>query len=96
MAEDIALDTSTTITNRQLRDFTDRLESLHLRMDKFYAWAGVLQKDFRAMQQRVAFLESHCELDLGQEAQILHLQERLQQAKLSHCTNKTVRQGPAP
>ena len=69
------------ITQGQLRDFTDRLESLHTRMDKFYSWAGLLQKDFRAMQQRVAFLESQCELDVGQTAQESCLLERVRAAK---------------
>lgn len=67
--------------NNTLRDFTDRLESLHNRMDKFYVWAGVLQKEYRAMQQRVAFLESQCELDVGQAALDACLQERLLRAK---------------
>jgi hypothetical protein len=53
----------------RLREFTDRLESLHRRQDKFYEWAGLLQKEFRVMQQRMAFLESQCQLDLGQQAQ---------------------------
>ena len=70
-----------TITHRQLRDFTDRLESLHTRMDKFYSWAGLLQKEFRAMQQRLAFLESQCELDLGQTTQETLLLDRVKGLK---------------
>lgn len=61
----------------RLREFTDQLESLHRRQDKFYEWAGLLQKEFRAMQQRIAFLESQCELDLGQQAQDASLLSRL-------------------
>ena len=76
------MDSSVTITTGQLRDFTDRLESLHTRMDRFYEWAGILQKEYRAMQQRVAFLESQCELDVGQQAQDICLQERLQKVRL--------------
>jgi hypothetical protein len=61
----------------RLREFTDQLESLHRRQDKFYEWAGLLQKEFRAMQQRITFLESQCELDLGQQAQDASLLSRL-------------------
>ena len=61
----------------RIREFTDQLESLHRRQDKFYEWAGLLQKEFRAMQQRIAFLESQCELDLGQQAQDASLLSRL-------------------
>jgi protein gp37 len=70
-----------TPTKTELRDFTDQLESLHRRMDKFYAWAGILQKEFRAMQQRVTFLESQCEIDVGQSAQESAVLERLQKIK---------------
>lgn len=63
--------------DNRLREFTDQLESLHRRQDKFYEWAGLLQKEFRAMQQRIAFLESQCELDLGQQAQDASLLSRL-------------------
>ena len=57
------------------------LHSLHTRMDRFYEWAGVLQKEYRAMQQRVSYLESQCELDMGQTAQDSCLQQRLRQVK---------------
>ena len=70
-----------TPTKTELRDFTDQLESLHRRMDKFYAWAGILQKEFRAMLQRVTFLESQCEIDVGQSAQESAVLERLQKIK---------------
>ena len=63
--------------DNRLREFTDQLESLHRRQDKFYEWAGLLQKEFRAMQQRITFLESQCELDLGQQAQDASLLSRL-------------------
>ena len=71
-----------TPTKVELRDFNDQLESLHRRMDKFYAWAGTLQKEFRAMQQRVTFLELQCQIDVGQSAQesaVLELLEKLKQ-----------------
>ncbi len=68
-------------TSLQLRDFTDRLESLHRRMDKFYEWAGVLQREFRDMQQRLTFLESQCHLDLGQTMQDSSMLERLERIK---------------
>ena len=70
-----------TPTKTELRDFTDRLESLHTRMDRFYEWAGVLQREFRAMQQRMLFLESQCEIDLGQSAQESDVLKRLEKIK---------------
>ena len=65
----------------QLRDFTDQLESLHRRQDKFYEWAGVLQKEMRSVQQRLAFLESQSALDLGQGREDQTLLERLEKLK---------------
>jgi hypothetical protein len=73
------MDTPT--TNLQLRDFTDRLESLHSRMDKFYEWSAVLQKEIRNLQQRLSFLESQCDLDLGQGVQENSILERLEKIK---------------
>lgn len=70
-----------TPTKIELRDFNDQLESLHRRMDKFYAWAGTLQKEFRAMQQRVTFLESQCQIDVGQSAQESAVLKRLEKIK---------------
>jgi hypothetical protein len=70
-----------TPTKTELRDFNDQLESLHRRMDKFYAWAGTLQKEFRAMQQRVAFLESQCQIDVGQSAQESAVLKQLEKIK---------------
>jgi hypothetical protein len=57
------------------RDINDKLDSLHKRMDKFYEWAAILQKEFRDMQQRQGFIESHCFVDF-QTAD--SLQERLE------------------
>jgi hypothetical protein len=45
-----------------LRDINDKLDSLHRRMDKFYEWAAILQKEFRDMQQRQGFIESQAGL----------------------------------
>jgi hypothetical protein len=45
-------------SKKDLRDVNDRLDSLHRRMDKFYEWTAILQKEFRDMQQRQKFLES--------------------------------------
>lgn len=47
---------------RDLRDINDKLDSLHRRMDKFYEWAAILQKEFRDMQQRQRFIESQAGL----------------------------------
>jgi hypothetical protein len=66
---------------KHLQEFTDRLESLHRRQDKFYEWAGVLQKEMRSVQQRLAFLESQSALDLGQGREDQTLLERLEKLK---------------
>ena len=57
------------------------VQSLHTRMDRIYEWAGILQKEYRAIQQRVSYLESQCDFDMGQIAQDSRLQERLRQVK---------------
>ena len=69
------------------RDFTDRLESLHTRQDKFYEWAAQLQKEYRQVQQRLAFLESQVKLDMGQKAQEESFLERVNGLKGSKCLN---------
>ena len=66
---------------KRLQEFTDQLESLHRRQDKFYEWAGVLQKEIRSVQQRLAFLESQSALDLGQGREDQTLLERLEKLK---------------
>ena len=38
----------------------DSLDSIHHRMDRFYAWASELQVEHRNFKQRVAFLELLC------------------------------------
>ena len=42
----------------ELREINDSLESLHKRMDRFYAWASQLQVEFRDIKQRIGFLET--------------------------------------
>ena len=44
--------------NNEMRDMVDKLDSLHHRMDSFYSWAAVLQKEFRNLSHRVQLLES--------------------------------------
>ena len=36
---------------------SDSLDSLHVRMDRFYAWASQLQVEHRDLKQRVGFVE---------------------------------------
>ena len=43
---------------REMRDTKDSLDSLHQRMDRFYAWAAQLQVEMRNVQQRLGFLEN--------------------------------------
>jgi hypothetical protein len=45
----------------EMRDLKDSLDSLHQRMDRFYAWASQLQVEMRNVQQRVKFLENTLE-----------------------------------
>ena len=42
----------------EMRDVKDSLDSLHQRMDRFYAWASQLQVEMRNAQQRIGFLEN--------------------------------------
>jgi hypothetical protein len=62
---------------RDLRDVNDKLDRLHKRMDRFYEWAGLLQKEFRDMQQRLRFIESQCQMDFAVD----DLRERLDRVK---------------
>jgi hypothetical protein len=41
-----------------LQKINDSLDSLHQRMDRFYAWASQLQVEFRDLKQRIGFLET--------------------------------------
>jgi len=41
-----------------LQKINDALDSLHQRMDRFYAWASQLQVEFRDLKQRIGFLET--------------------------------------
>lgn len=60
-----------------LRDVNDKLDSLHRRMDKFYEWAALLQKEFRDMKQRQNFIESQCPMDFSVD----NIQQRLDKVK---------------
>jgi hypothetical protein len=51
--------------DRDLRDVNDKLDSLHRRVDKFYEWAALLQKEFRDMQQRQSDIESEMSMDFS-------------------------------
>ena len=48
------------------RDLIDKVDSLHQRVNKFFEWAAILQKEFRNMQQRQKFIESQCQLEFSQ------------------------------
>jgi hypothetical protein len=65
----------------ELRDLTDRVESLHSRMDRFYVWADELQKQTRILQNKVKFIESQCEFDVGQAAREEELLQRVERAR---------------
>ena len=43
----------------EMQKINDSLDSLHFRMDRFYAWASQLQVEFRDMKQRIGFIESN-------------------------------------
>lgn len=42
----------------EIRDLKDSLDSIHQRMDRFYAWASQLQVEMRNTHQRLKFLEN--------------------------------------
>ncbi len=66
--------------SKDIQDINDKLDSLHHRMTRFYAWAAILQKEFRDIQQRQKFIESQCDLDFTSPSQS-RLQERLDRIK---------------
>ena len=63
--------------NTDLRDVHDKLDSLHRRMDKFYEWASLMQKELRDMKQRQNFMESQFPMDFSVD----NLAERLEKIK---------------
>ena len=69
------------LMNTSERDISDKLDSLHRRMDKFYEWAAILQKEFRDMKQRQVFIESQCSIDLSADRVPDTLTERLDRIK---------------
>jgi hypothetical protein len=51
---------------------SDSLDSLHHRMDRFYAWASALQVEFRDLKQRIGFIENNIDaLDTAEEDRLL-------------------------
>ena len=42
---------------KRLEQIQESMDSMHHRMDRFYSWAGLLQSEFRSMQQRTGFIE---------------------------------------
>ena len=73
---------SIVLMDTDTRDISDKLDSLHRRMDKFYEWAAILQKEFRDMKQRQGFLESQCDVDFKPSANATQsLYERLERIK---------------
>ena len=56
---------SETNENKELRDIKDSLDSLHQRMDRFYAWASQLQVEMRNAHQRLGFIETATGGDLN-------------------------------
>jgi Mlc titration factor MtfA (ptsG expression regulator) len=60
-------------------ELSDKLDSLHRRMDKFYEWAAILQKEYRDMQQRQKFIESQVAIRIEPAAD--PIQDRLDRFK---------------
>jgi uncharacterized protein (DUF3084 family) len=48
-----------------IQKINDSLDSIHFRMDKFYAWASQLQVEFRDLKQRIGFIESRTNVDFS-------------------------------
>ena len=63
-----------------LQEVRDSLDSLHLRVDKFYSWAAELQLQMRNIQSRQTFLESQSRIDILQTDEAA-LQARLEKIK---------------
>lgn len=71
---------------REIREVNDSLDSMHRRMDKFYEWASLLQKEFRDMQQRLKFLESQSTIEFFNAESAL--QDRLHKVKHASCSGE--------
>ena len=63
-----------------LQEVRDSLDSLHLRVDKFYSWAAELQLQMRNIQSRQTFLESQSQINILQTEEAA-LQARLEKIK---------------
>ena len=46
--------------NEALVEIRNRLDTLEKRMDRFFEWAGELQKQHRNSNNRITFIESQC------------------------------------
>ena len=65
---------------KALQALQDSVDSLHLRVDKFYSWAAELQLQIRNLQGRQTFLESQSQIDILQTDDTA-LQARLEKIK---------------
>ena len=65
---------------KALQALQDSVDSLHLRVDKFYGWAAELQLQIRNLQGRQTFLESQAQIDILQTDEAA-LQARLEKIK---------------
>jgi len=65
-----------------LQEIRDSLDSIHQRVDRFYAWAAELQLQMRNIQGRQTFLESQIQIDVINTEEI-NLQTRLEKIKRS-------------
>ena len=63
-----------------MQKMQDSLDSLHTRLDRFYAWAAELQVQIRNLQGRQTFLESQSRIDIIQTDEAA-LQARLEKIK---------------
>ena len=65
-------------TNRILIEINQKMDTLQTRMDRFFEWAGAIQKEYRNHQNRLTFIETQC-LDRAQfhPSQTLDEEQRL-------------------
>ena len=63
-----------------MQNMQDSLDSLHTRLDRFYAWAAELQVQIRNLQGRQTFLESQSQINILQTDDTA-LQARLEKIK---------------
>ena len=77
-------------TNRILIEINQKMDTLQTRMDRFFEWAGAIQKEYRNHQNRLTFIETQC-LDRAQPE--FHPSQTLDEEQRLKVRLETVKRG---